>query len=129
MYTDPYYDNYEKTDYGYNSIYVEELGKKANRFTYHNHSYLQNGELKEEELMDEDGHMYIHRLYGSRYRDIATNNEITVGDTVCNDANLRVLEEGYWTDYYEGRTDHMITTRYNIHYDKNHNIIFDHFSD
>lgn len=122
-YSDSYYDNYEKTDYGYKYVRAEEKGKKINKYVYHNQSFLQNGELIEDSLMDCSGNMYIRRQHGSRYRDVATNAIINVGDTVCNDANIRVLEDGYWTDYYERSTTPQITTRYNIQYDQYHNII------
>ncbi len=122
-YSYPYYDNYEKTDYGYNYVRTEELGKKINRSIYNNRSLLQNGELEEDELMDEDGHMYIYRQHGSRYRDIATDSIINGEDAICDDANYRVLEDGYWTEYYEGESEPTITTRYNIQYDQYHNIV------
>lgn len=121
-YGNAYYDNYEKTSYGYEYVRVETGGQKVNEAYYHNRSFLLNGELKESLLTDSDGNKYIRQIHGSRYTNMVTGSE-TGGDSICDDANAFVSKDGYWTEYYEAEETPQITTRYDIHYDRYHNII------
>ena len=110
-YDDAYYDNFERTDYGYKNVRILENGSKVCDQYYHNRSLLQNGELKEE-LLSSYGKKYIRRVHESRF----------YGDS-CDDANAQFYKEGYWTEYYEGNNDPQITTYYNVEYDQYHNVV------
>ena len=122
-YEHAYYDNYEKTDYGYEYVRTTENREKIIKSVYHNKSFLQNGELKEESIMDVAGNTYIRHQHGNRYKYIGSNEETNIGDTICDDANIFVLKDGYWTDYYEKEATPQITTYYNIEYDQYHNMV------
>ena len=121
-YENAYYDNYERTDYGYEYVRTITNKDKVNRSVYHNRSFLQNGELAEDSTMDANGNMYIHRIHGLRYRDIVSGDEHN-GENGCDDANTRVAEDGYWTEYYEKEKDPQIVTRYTVQYDELHNMV------
>ncbi|MBQ8938900.1 MAG: hypothetical protein IJ047_01580 [Paludibacteraceae bacterium] len=117
-----YYDNYERTDYGYDQVRINSNKEKVKIENYHNHSLLQNGELYEDIVGDDYGNTYIRHVHGSRYKAIRTDMEID--DTrVCDDANTLISQEGYWTDYYTTESSSTITTCYNIKYDQYHNIV------
>ena len=120
-YGNAYYDNYERTDYGYDAVYTTYNNEKTKEEYYHNQSFLQNGELREDWLRDSQGRNYIHRTHGIRYKD--SSDKDIEGDDRCDDANTRVSQEGYWTEYYEGEKKPQITTRYNILYDQYHNMV------
>ena len=122
-YDSAYYDNYEKTDYGYSHVRTIENNELIKDEYYHNRSFLQNGELKEDLLSDNDGNKYIRRRQGKRYIDINTGTETDNVDNICEDADVRVSREGYWTEYYEKEDDPQIITYYNVMYDEYYNII------
>ena len=121
-YTNPFYDNYERTDYGYEYVHTVTNKDKVSRSVYHNRSFLQNGELAENAVMDAGGNIYILRKHGMRYKDIVSGEEHN-GDNGCDDANTYVAEDGYWTEYYEKEKDPQIVTRYTIRYDDLHNMV------
>lgn len=122
-YDSAFYDNYEKTDYGYNHVKTFANSEKLKDEYYHNRSLLQNGELQEELLSDHDGYKYIRRYHGGRYRDISSGDTTSINGQHCDDANLTVEQEGYWTEYYERETSPQITTGYTVEYDQYHNMI------
>ena len=121
-YKNAYYDNYERTDYGYEYVRTVTNEDKVNKSVYHNRSFLQNGELVEDSTMDANGNMYIRRIHGLIYRDISSGDEHD-GENGCDDANTRVAEEGYWTEYYEKEKAPQIVTRYTVQYDERHNMV------
>ena len=115
-YAEPYYDNYERTDYGYKYVTATENNEKVYRSVYNNQSYLQHGELIANSIMDKDGNLYVSHKHEVTYK-----NED--GEQTCNDMDMIVEEEDeYWTYYYEGESEPQITTHYTIKYDKYHNI-------
>jgi RHS repeat-associated protein len=121
-YDSAYYDNYERTDYGYNTVYAIHNGEKVKEEYYYNQSLIQKGELREDWLKDTGKNGYIHHWRGIRYKDIRSDKEIDI-NTNCEDANTCISQDGYWTEYYEGETKPQITTRYTIQYDKLHNMV------
>ena len=121
-YANAYYDNFEKADYGYEYVSIITNQDKVSKAVYHNRSFLQNGELAEDSVMDSHGHMFVHRVHGMKYRDIISGEEHN-GENGCDDANSRVAEDGYWTEYYEAEANPRITTRYTIHYDSLYNMV------
>ena len=121
-YANAYYDNYEKTDYGYEYVRTTANHDKVNKYTYHNRSLLQKGELIEDSLMDGKGNMYILRKHGLKYKNIVNGDKLN-DEYGCDDANTCVAEDGYWTEYYEGESSPSIVTRYTIQYDKLHNMV------
>ena len=130
-YESAYYDNFEKTDYGYAHVRTIINDEKVKDEYYHNQSLLQNGELYEDLISDADGRWYIRHRHGSSYLDLVTNDTVSNGSDVCEDANARVQQEGYWTEYYDStpvgfprpHTTPVITTYYNMEYDQHHNLI------
>ena len=122
-YSNPYYDNFEKTDYGYEYVQTVTNGKKIKEERYHNQSFLQNGKLREDLTKDSDGKKYIRHIYDNKYRNIVSKAETDSGDDICDDANVYVSEGGYRTEYFEGQTEPQIVTRYDIQYDQHHNIV------
>ena len=123
LYSESYYDNFEKTDYGYQQVRTLENREKGKRSFYHNQSLMQNGELYEDIITDRDGHPYIRRIRENRYRDIPSGQLINSGSDVCDDANTRMETDGIWTEYYEGDNHPGIITHYNVKYDQYHNMI------
>lgn len=122
QYDSAYYDNYEKTDYGYAHVRIVLNKEKVKDEYYYNTSFLQNGELREDLLTDNNGNKYIRNIHGLRYRDIVSGDEHN-GENGCDDANTRVAEDGYWTEYYEKEKDPQIVTRYTVQYDELHNMV------
>ena len=122
QYDSAYYDNYEKTDYGYAHVRTVLNKEKVKDEYYYNTSFLQNGELREDLLTDNNGNKYIRHMHGLRYRDIVSGDEHN-GENGCDDANTRVAEDGYWTEYYEKEKDPQIVTRYTVQYDELHNMV------
>jgi len=122
-YNDAYYDNYEKTDYGYAHVRSTVNNEKVKDEYYHNRTFLQNGELYEDCLADISNHKYIRHTHGSRYLDITINDTTNNGLNICDDANARVEQDGYRTEYYEGESLPQIVTKYDIDYDQHHNIV------
>lgn len=122
-YDSAYYDNYEKTDYGYAHVRTAYNYEKVKNEYYHNRSLFQNGELREEWITDSYDKIYIHRIHGGRYKDISTGHSTNNGLSICDDANAIVESEGYFTEYYEQETSPQITTSYSIEYDQYHNIV------
>lgn len=122
-YVNAYYDNYEKTDYGYEYVQTVENREKENRSFYHNQSYLLNGELREGWILDQHGNPYIHSSHTGRYLDIFSGQSTNNGLDICDDANARVEKDGYWTEYYEGESSPQIITHYDVKYDQYHNLI------
>lgn len=122
-YNDAYYDNYERTDYGYSHVRSISNAEKVKDEYYHNHSMLQNGELWKDVLLDAKGNKYISHIHESRYVDLLHGDEFKNGEYSCDDANVRVSEEMFWTEYYETDTMPQIITACNVTYDRYHNVI------
>ena len=121
-YKNAYYDNYEKTDYGYEYVRAITNNEKVKEEYYHNQSYLQNGELREDWIRDTDGKAYIRHIHGSMYVDLSSGAS-SEGNTICDDANAYIEQDGYWTEYYETESSPQITTYSNLVYDQHHNMI------
>ena len=122
-YDSAYYDNYERTDYGYKRVTTIVNKEKVTSSVYHNRSLLLNGELIEDSVMDTDKNMYVRHFHGKKYKEIGTDKEYDSADICTDDANTIVAQDGYWTEYYEKGKTSQITTHYDIVYDNNHNMI------
>jgi len=122
-YDSAYYDNYERTDYGYKRVTTIVNKEKVTSSVYHNRSFLLNGELIEDSVMDIDKNMYVRHFHGKKYKEIGTDEEYDSADICTDDANTIVSQDGYWTEYYEKGKTSQITTHYDIVYDNNHNMI------
>ena len=122
-YDSAYYDNYERTDYGYKRVTTIVNNEKVTSSVYHNRSFLLNGELIEDSVMDTDKNMYVRHFHGKKYKEIGTDEEYDSADICTDDANTIVSQDGYWTEYYEKGKTSQITTHYDIVYDNNHNMI------
>ena len=117
-YDSAYYDNYEKTDYGYAHVRTIANNEKV-KDEYYYRSLLQNGEICEDILSDMNGSRIIRHINGDIYRNV---NPMGTPD-ICEDANVRIYQEGYRTEYYEREGAPQITTSYNIIYDDYHNMV------
>ena len=118
-YEDPYYDNFEKTHYGYAKVTTIENNERIIEETYSNRDFLTHGENLSYKLLDINGRPYIEHRHTAQYTD-------TDGDSissVCQDARLLLSDETFRTYYYEGKETPSITTQYSLKYDKRHNII------
>ena len=121
-YDSAYYDNYEKTDYGYEQVTTIVNKEKITRSVYHNRSFLLNGELIEDSVMDIKNNMYVRHFHDKSYKKIGSD-EYESADICVNDANTIVSRDGYWTEYYEGQKSPQIKTHYDIIYDNKHNMV------
>lgn len=122
-YHDAFYDNYERTDYGYSHVKSISNNEKIKNEYYYNRSMLQKGELWKDILSDDGGNIYISHVHESRFVDILSGEVYKNGEYTCDDANARMSNEHYWTEYYEKDTVPQIITAYDVTYDRYHNIV------
>ncbi len=122
-YDDPFYDNYERTDYGYANVETEDFQTYVLQEEYENRWYVNKGEKIGDLLLNEHHLPIIGHRHETRY-----NNSSDIPQTdVCNDIELHVAKNGYWTDYYEGEATPQVVTQYDKMYDIHHNLI--HYAD
>jgi len=119
-YHNPYHDNYERIDLGYDTIITIDNATKRYVETYSNAYFISRGDKLSDLLTDTLGHPYIRHSHQTRYVDLEDH---TVTSPLCNDASIRVAYDYYQTDYFEGESSPVITTRYELIYDQFHNII------
>ena len=125
-YINAFYDNFEKTDYGYGGVNTNDQNTKYLEETYENRFYISRGEKTSELLLNHNYQPLIGHTHEIRYYD---SLDVEHSDA-CNDIYLHVGTEGYWTDYYETVPAPMITTSYNKFYDNKHNLIrYDDYGD
>ena len=122
-YKDAFYDTFEKTDYGYAHVRTISNNEKVKDSYYYNQSFLQKGELQEELISNTNEQKYVRYIHGSRYTNIDSGEELEPDEDLCGDANLTQSQYGYWTEYFEGEDEPLITTYYNIEYDQYHNVV------
>ena len=118
-YSDKFYDNFEKTDYGCDIVTTNDEHTKFLREYYNNSYYIRRGEKTGDLIYDSNHVRYIGHSHETRYHDIYDQEQ----SDVCNDIYLHVGTEGYYTDYYETQPSPQITTRYHKFYDSKHNLI------
>ena len=119
-YSDPYYDNFERTYYGYSNVITEYNKEKFIIEKFENKNYLNAGEKTEDWLLDRQYKPIIRHKIGKEYKHATTGTIIT---NLCDDANIQEAQSGYWTYYYEGEDAPQIITYYSIEYDSIHNMI------
>lgn len=120
-YQSPFYDNFEKADYGYNRVNTVDHNSKHKSEIYENSYYIGKGEKLSVLISDEQNRRLIGYHQETRYYDSASIYQTDK----CNDIALHVGTEGYWTDYFDPEIDATpkITTLYNKVYDRHHNLI------
>lgn len=118
-YANPFYDNYERTDYGYANVHTEDNQTYVLQEEYENRWYINRGEKISDLLLDENHLPVIGHRHETRYY----NSSDLPQTDVCNDVELHVGKNGYWTDYYETETTPQVVTRYEKIYDIHHNLI------
>ena len=104
---------------GYDTVLTVDNRKKRFVETYRNDYFITRGEKLSDLLTDSLGNRYIGHAHILSYMDNA-------GDTtssLCNDAAVYVACDRYETYYYEGENTPNITSRYELEYDRFHNII------
>ena len=119
VYLDPYYDNFEKTDYGYASVITDDHHMYKLTEEYENRHYITRGEKISDLLLDEHEEPIIGHRHGVYYND----HHETECSNICDDIHLHVGREGYWTDYYERDSLPQVVTRYEEFFDIHHNLI------
>ena len=119
-YKNPYHDNFERTDFGYDSVTTIDNRTKVFTETFSNANFISKGEKMSDLLTDTLGRPYIGHSHCIGYKDIYNN---PVDSPLCNDASIRVDYDYYQTDYYEGLSSPSISTRYRLEYDRFHNLI------
>ena len=118
-YEKPFYDNFEKTDYGYAYVTTYDNHRYTQNEEYENQHYITHGERKSDILYNESHEPIIGHRHEVYYED----NHGTQQADVCDDIYLHAGQDGYRTEYYEGETSPRITTQYKKFYDLHHNLI------
>ena len=118
FYDSAFYDNHERTDYGYARVITNESSIRFIDERYSNQSYIRRSNKTEDVIVDDQDKKYI----GHRYtHDYCRDNEIE--DWACDDNKLYACGEATYTDYYERQASPQITTRVRMRYDINHNLV------
>ena len=123
-YSNPYYDRYERTGYGFEKVTTRQY--KSNntvyRYTeecYNNRNYALKGKKKSEALFDGTGKKYTETLYDMEIRDPETNMPI---ENNC-DIWVAPIITVEINNFYEGQTTAQLTTMISYEYDKYQNIV------
>ena len=119
-YGKPYHDNFERSDFGYDTVRTIYNQDKCLIETYSNSYFISKGEKLSDLLEDNHANKYIKHSHQIGYKDLNNNDVVNPS---CGDAAIRIAYDFYQTDYYEGYSNPQITTRYTITYDQFHNII------
>ena len=122
-YANPFYDNYERIDYGYAQVITTDDHAYMLEEEYENTYYINRGEKTSDLLRDENNKPIIGHRHETRYY----NSSVIPQTDVCDDIELHVGKNGYWTDYYEGEATPQVVTQYDKMYDIHHNLI--HYAD
>ncbi|MBR7167980.1 MAG: hypothetical protein IKD33_04145, partial [Bacteroidales bacterium] len=122
-YSNPYYDRYERTSYGFEKVTTRQ--HKSNntvyRYTeecYNNTTYALKGKKKSEALFDGSGKKYTETIY-----DMAIKDPESATDTIsaCSEWVAPVITAQI-NNYYEGQTTVQLTTMISYEYDNYRNI-------
>ena len=119
----PFYDTFERTDYGYARVQTIDNHTYTLEEEYENTFFINRGEKISDLLINENNHPIIGHRHEIRYYD---NLDVSQTD-VCNDIELHIGKSGYWADYYETELSPQISTLYEEVYDAHHNLI--HYAD
>ena len=133
-YADPHHDRFERMDYGYRVVTTREYdtggGDTLYRYTveeYENRIFNKRGRKKRDCVYDAAGKPYVEHLYDAIVYDFAGN---VVSDDSCARADLYVASESVLTNYYEGQSAPLITSRIRYSYDNRRNVTeYTHFGD
>ena len=123
-YASPYYNRYERTSFGYESVITSQIDTRNGstyrivKRDYHNRDLLKKGRLKRELTMAGDSTRYIERIFDATYLTLD-------GDTLRNpcEPQTYTVHEATLTHYYEGGTSPRLTTGEKYVYDRYHNVI------
>ena len=125
-YGKPYYDRYERMDYGYDTVvameYDTDNGDTLYRYrtdVYENMNYAKRGRKTYDCLYDAAGRKQIEHLYDA----ILYHWDGTIDDGNCSAADLYVGEEHIETNFYEGLSSPQITKFERREFDNRRNII------
>ena len=119
-YENPFYDNFEKTDYGYANVSTYDNHMYIQSEEFENRHYITRGERIGDILYNENHEPIIGHCHKVFYEDIHGTQQADV----CDDIYLHVGQDGYRTDYYERDSHPQITTQYNKFYDLHHNLVY-----
>ncbi|MBR7167546.1 MAG: hypothetical protein IKD33_01910, partial [Bacteroidales bacterium] len=124
-YSNPYYDRYERTSYGFEKVTTRQYkgDNTVYRYTeecYNNSTYALKGKKKSEALFDGSGKKYTETLY-----DMAIFNPENKNDYVdsCSEWVAPVITSEIH-NFYEGQTTVQLTTMISYEYDNYRNIIY-----
>ena len=118
-YSDPFYDNFEKTDYGYSFVQTRDNHEKYLDEGYENRHYIKHREKHMDLLLNVEYRALIGHKHETQYYDSA---HIWQAD-ICDDIHLYAGADSYLTEYYETEASPQITARYEKIYDYKHNLI------
>ena len=121
-YADAYYESYEKSDYGYDTVKTTEFNIDGKTYrilhqVYANKDFINHGELLQDSLSD-GAHPYVVNKYNTTFSQV----DNTTLD-LCNDLNVRRLREEYRTYFYEGKPNAQIISAYTLEYDSLYNLV------
>ena len=120
-FSDPYYDNNERTDYGFAEQTIEESGLRRTKELFHNTSFQLKNHKQGDILLDTSDSSPFP-LIGHRYEVSHKDNQGYDAHSLCDAANTHVYCERIMTDYYEGESSPRITTAANSFYDNKYNL-------
>ena len=126
-YSNPHYDRYERTSYGYETVTSTQIDpntstayRKIQR-DYHNSNMLRRGRLKRELTYVDNATLYVEKTFDCAYVDYLDGDTLDT-DSECPEICYPV-HEAIFTTYYEGGATPLLTVGERFEYDRYHNVL------